>query len=278
MQRSLVKLVRLPASMPIMQQLLIEEALLRGDNANWCILSECSGPPTIVMGVAGKPDDLLNVELVRKEKIPTIRRFSGGGTVVVDVGTLFASFIFRSDCIPIGECNPKSPKSIMDWTRRFYTGVFHRLVMIFLQCILTYLNMYVLFFFQFRFFFSKFGGNAQSITKDRWLHHSSLLWDFNDKNMEYLCIPPEIKRPKYRKDRGHLDFLCKLGDVLPQFSSKVSNPSMLSPVSPDDVFIAIKDELSTIFDVSTCKEDDLREIKRLQRFGDYRRSTKYIDV
>jgi hypothetical protein len=43
----------------------------------------------------------------------------------------------------------------------------------------------------------KFGGNAQSITKGRWVHHTSLLWDFHPPNMELLKFPP--KSPDYRK-------------------------------------------------------------------------------
>jgi lipoate-protein ligase A len=42
----------------------------------------------------------------------------------------------------------------------------------------------------------KFGGNAQSITKNRWIHHTSFLWDYEVKNMSYLKLP--AKAPKYR--------------------------------------------------------------------------------
>ena len=42
----------------------------------------------------------------------------------------------------------------------------------------------------------KFGGNAQAITKQRWLHHTSFLWDFDDSNMALLQHPSRV--PKYR--------------------------------------------------------------------------------
>lgn len=58
----------------------------------------------------------------------------------------------------------------------------------------------------------KFGGNAQSISKDRWLHHTSFLWDFNPLNMEYLTNP--ARQPAYRNKRSHLEFLCTLKEVL----------------------------------------------------------------
>lgn len=42
----------------------------------------------------------------------------------------------------------------------------------------------------------KFGGNAQAITKGRWLHHTSFLWDFRDERMRLLKHPG--KAPEYR--------------------------------------------------------------------------------
>ncbi len=57
------------------------------------------------------------------------------------------------------------------------------------------------------------GGNAQSNVKDGWLHHTSFLWDYDKANMGYLTLPD--KRPEYRQDRPHHDFLCKLSEAYP---------------------------------------------------------------
>lgn len=43
----------------------------------------------------------------------------------------------------------------------------------------------------------KFGGNAQAITSKRWLHHTSLLWDYDAANMAVLMNPK--KQPAYRQ-------------------------------------------------------------------------------
>ena len=43
----------------------------------------------------------------------------------------------------------------------------------------------------------KFGGNAQAITKDRWVHHTSFLWGFNPERMALLKHP--AKKPAYRQ-------------------------------------------------------------------------------
>lgn len=45
----------------------------------------------------------------------------------------------------------------------------------------------------------KFGGNAQAITSKRWLHHTSLLWDYDPRNMAVLTNPK--KQPAYRQVR-----------------------------------------------------------------------------
>lgn len=180
---------------PIYKQLQIEEALLRLDSRNWCIINEQS-PPAIVMGISGNPDILLNRPLLQKHPIPVIRRFSGGGTVVVDEQTLFVTFICNKESVQV----PCYPDQIHNWAEKVYQGVFpndFRLVE----------NDYVL-------GNRKFGGNAQYLRKDRWLHHSSLLWDFNPNHMDYLLLPP--KMPFYREKRSHNDFLCRLADHHPR--------------------------------------------------------------
>jgi lipoate-protein ligase A len=61
----------------------------------------------------------------------------------------------------------------------------------------------------------KMGGNAQSIVKHgRWLHHTSFLWNYDVRNMQNYLLMPK-KRPAYRSDRAHGDFLVKLKDVYP---------------------------------------------------------------
>ena len=47
-----VKLLRL-SKLPILRQLLLEEALLRADIGNWCIVNDGTAVPAIVMGISG---------------------------------------------------------------------------------------------------------------------------------------------------------------------------------------------------------------------------------
>ena len=59
----------------------------------------------------------------------------------------------------------------------------------------------------------KVGGNAQTISRDRWVHHTSFLWSFSEARMGLLRLPE--KRPEYRRDRPHGEFLTTLRSVAP---------------------------------------------------------------
>ncbi|NGX26688.1 MAG: Lipoate-protein ligase LplJ, partial [Chlamydiae bacterium] len=145
---------------PIFQQLQLEEALLRLDTRNFCIINEGS-PPAIVMGISGKPEELINFENLGKNPIPIIKRFSGGGTVIVDEETIFISFLCQKD---LHDFAPY-PEPIMRWTEEIYKEALD------ISDFSLRENDYVI-------GERKFGGNAQYLRKDRWLHHTTLLWDY----------------------------------------------------------------------------------------------------
>lgn len=51
--------------------------------------------PSIVMGLSGKVDKLINVDKAKELHLPVIKRFSGGGTVVVDDSTFCLTFVLN---------------------------------------------------------------------------------------------------------------------------------------------------------------------------------------
>ena len=56
-----------------------------------------------------------------RDQIPVIRRFTGGGTVIVDQGTIFVTLICNKDAVP--DIQP-FPRSIMSWSGQLYSQVF----------------------------------------------------------------------------------------------------------------------------------------------------------
>jgi lipoate---protein ligase len=187
---------------PIFQQLQLEEALLRADDRNWCLLN-IGTSEAIVMGISGKPSQWLNSQQMARRPIPLIRRFSGGGTVFVDRHTSFITWICQADALQVPCC----PQQIMSWTASLYAPLFP-------APFRTAENDYIL-------GDRKFGGNAQYLCKNRWLHHSSLLWDYDPRNMDYLAHPPRM--PAYRANRPHSDFLCGLKAFFPSQQALCEN-------------------------------------------------------
>ena len=180
---------------PILKQLQLEEALLRTDERNICLINRGS-PPAIVMGISGDPKAHIDLDRLKKHPIPLIQRFSGGGTVVVDENTLFVSFIFSKSSLPISPF----PEPILRWTADLYKNAWN----------IPHFNLSEN---DYAIGDKKCGGNAQYIQKNRWLHHTTFLWDYSDEKMGYLTLPE--KRPKYRQSRTHVDFLCKMKDHAP---------------------------------------------------------------
>jgi lipoate---protein ligase len=181
----------------ILTQLEIEEALIKTSNDSWCIINE--GPPKkqIVLGISNKIEELVDIDKAKKDKIEIIRRFSGGGAIIVDQNSLFVSFIVSKNILPFS-----FPEEIFKWSEELYKKVFSTPHFSLKE------NDYLL-------RDKKCGGNAQYIKKERWLHHSSFLWDYEIENMDYLKMPPTM--PSYRKNRVHQEFLIAIKHY---FSSK----------------------------------------------------------
>jgi lipoate---protein ligase len=49
----------------------------------------------IVLGLSGKIPELVEAERANADEVPLIRRYSGGGTVLVDSNTIFCSIIMN---------------------------------------------------------------------------------------------------------------------------------------------------------------------------------------
>lgn len=175
----------------IYDQLLLEEQLLREDDRNFCLINIGSSP-AIVMGISGKAEVLVHLDRL-PYSIPILRRFSGGGTVVVDENTVFITFI----CNKIDHAFPAYPEPILRWVESVLAPATEGLKLRENDFVIGE---------------KKCGGNALYIKKDRWLVHTSFLWDYDPSRMGLLKHP--VKTPKYREGRLHEEFVCRLSDHL----------------------------------------------------------------
>jgi lipoate-protein ligase A len=224
MTKPLIHFIRL-ANVSIYEQLQLEEALLRVDNRNWCLVNT-GASPAIVMGISGNPSALINPIAFKQNPVPVIRRFSGGGTVFINEETYFVTFICNEESLKV----PCNPQSIFRWSETFYNSVFESIDFRLQE------NDYVS-------GNKKFGGNAQYLRKSRWLHHTSFLFDYDESQMNLLSFPEKV--PTYRKDRHHSDFLCKLNNYFP--SKVILNDK-------------IEQSLNKLFDVKEMRIVDIEKL------------------
>ena len=219
---------------PIYEQLLLEEYLLKHHPGNWFIWNEAP-PPAIVLGISSALHELVDEAAWLAHPIPIIRRFSGGGTVVLDENTLLATWICNHSALPT--LSPY-PGSICEWVGQLMAPLG-------LQKIEQ----------DFCLGERKVGGNAQYCRPSRWLHHTSFLWDYNPALMNLLKAP--LKQPAYRQQRPHLDFCGRLMEHLP-------HPALLQET--------ILNQLSTWFDLIPTTLRDLPSPLLLTPLGSGERS------
>ena len=176
----------------IHDQLLMEERLLRHEDGNY-ILINSGTTPAIVLGISGNEAELVHLDKL-PPSIPLLRRFSGGGTVIVDEETIFVTFICNKSLHPFAPY----PEPILRWAASMLKPSIPTLELRDNDFVIGN---------------RKCGGNALYIKKDRWLIHTSLLWNYAPQRMQLLKYPP--KTPSYRAGRSHDEFLCKLSDIFP---------------------------------------------------------------
>lgn len=174
---------------PIYEQLQLEEGLLRSSQDNFVIVNKGS-PEALVLGISQKFENEVNYIKWEKNPIPVIKRYSGGGAVVVDASTFFVSFIMNSS-----NKSRQNPESIHNHVLPWYQPLFKHANITLRE------NDYVI-------GSKKVGGNAQSITRSRWVHHTTFLYQTSWDLMQLLNLP--IKQPDYRQKRTHTDFCQRL--------------------------------------------------------------------
>lgn len=226
------------------EQLYLEEALLRLGLNSVCLIN-WKAPPAIVMGVSGKAPAWIHLEELSSRPIPVIQRYSGGGTVVIGPDTLLISFIMDRTALP--HIAPY-PEAILDWSCQLYAPLFDSVAA---------LHPFTRIEQDYTLGGKKCGGNAQYLSRQRWVHHTSWLWDYTAEQMQYLKPPP--KQPIYRQGRQHMDFL--------------------TPLCRHFVSVGhfIQEFMRLLQDKFTLEEADLEEIKALST-QPHRRTTRRLNL
>jgi lipoate---protein ligase len=151
--------------------------------------------PAVVLGAGCRVSQDVYVSACRADRVPILRRSSGGGTVLLGAGCMLYSLVLSHDRAP----------SLAD-IRSSYCYIFERIRAALADAVpgvecAGVSDLVVA--------GRKFSGNAQKRKRKHLLHHGSLLYAFDlERISRYLRSPP--RQPDYRRGRGHEAFLMNL--------------------------------------------------------------------
>ena len=149
----------------------------------------------IVLGLSGRAEREVDLEACHRDGMPVLRRISGGGTVLLGPGCLNYTLILKKDRDPALAKVESSHDYILSkltaGLRRFHPDLRHEGIS----------DMAV--------GGQKVSGNAQRRIRGAVLLHGTLLYRFDFSPVETYLRFPE-RRPAYRRDRPHRQFLRNL--------------------------------------------------------------------
>jgi lipoate-protein ligase A len=131
------------------------------------------GKSSILIGKNQNSLAEVNIDYVNKHNIPVVRRITGGGTVFCDLGNINFTFITNDD------------KSFVDF-RRFTKPIIEVLRSLGVEAEFSGRNDLII-------KGKKFSGNAQYKYKSRLLHHGTLLFSSDVRNLSMALNPKQIK-------------------------------------------------------------------------------------
>ncbi|MBF0593826.1 MAG: lipoate--protein ligase family protein [Candidatus Omnitrophica bacterium] len=151
----------------------------------------------VVLGRTGKEEEDVNIDAVTTDRIPVLRRSSGGGTVLQGPGCLNFSVILSKKERPVLESISGSYVYILERVvnalRELGVAAVFRPI-----CDLALEPTQ-----------QKFSGNAQRRGRQYILHHGTILYAFDlERISKYLRMP--CKMPEYRQARPHADFIANI--------------------------------------------------------------------
>lgn len=149
-----------------------------------------------VLGYSNKVETELRKEACLRDRVPILRRISGGGTVLQGPGCLNYALILEIKKRPELATVTGANRFIMDRNRESLARLLSKEVTVEGHTDLAINGL-------------KFSGNSQRRKKRYLLFHGTFLLDFDFETVEkYLSMPSQA--PSYRKNRPHAAFLMNL--------------------------------------------------------------------
>ena len=150
----------------------------------------------VVLGYSRRADREVFLDRATRDRVPVLRRYSGGGTVLQGPGCLNYSLILRTAKEGPFSSIRGTSSAIMKQQAEVVQLLLGTTVEVEGESDLTVAGR-------------KFSGNAQRRLGDYLLFHGTFLIDFNLSKIEQYLTVPE-KQPEYRARRPHTEFLTNI--------------------------------------------------------------------
>lgn len=182
----------------------------------------------VVLGRIGREEEDVVVANAQADRIPVLRRTSGGGTVVQGPGCLNYTLVLS-----------KHDQPLLSDLRASYAFISGKIIEA-----LAGLGVHAVFHpisdIATREGSLKFSGNAQRRGKNAILHHGTILYNFDlDKISQYLAMPKDV--PLYRKSRLHKDFVTNIpinpAHFKPALAKAFNCAPMPQPLSSQEILL-----------------------------------------
>src|SRR5262245_59220851 len=156
--------------------------------------------PAVVVGAGGSVALDVNVAACEADRVPVLRRASGGGTVVIGPGCLCFSLVLSCDGAPGLDQIRASNRYVLGRVRNALTPVTAAAPEGTSDLAVGGV---------------KISGNAQQRKRTHFLHHGTLLCDFDLRLIAKYLHAPE-RQPDYRRNRPHREFVMNLAATAPE--------------------------------------------------------------
>jgi lipoate-protein ligase A len=151
--------------------------------------------PAVILGAGCRLKHDVHEEACLRDGVPVLRRASGGGTVLLGEGCLCYSLVLSTERAPGLRGVRLSYRSILEQVRLGLSGLASDIHLAGISDLAIEGR--------------KISGNAQQRKRNSLLHHGTILYDFDSELVgQYLRMP--ARRPEYRQERAHGDFLTNL--------------------------------------------------------------------
>lgn len=167
-----------------------------------------SPSPIVVLGRSSPYQREVNLDYCRQQRIPVIRRSSGGQTVVAGPGCLMYALLL--------DYRQRPELRMLDVAHQFVMGQMRKALN--RIGVATSINGTSDLTIDGR----KVSGNSLRCKRNWMVYHGTMICQM-DLDLIASCLNRPIREPEYRQHRGHRDFLCQLPTDTESLRNAIAN-------------------------------------------------------